>query len=443
MARIQDFFSGGAQQITIPPGEYAGPLTISHSCTVDGNGATLWSKIGAALIIDAPNVTIKNLRVELTNQTADFIAIYVTKKNVHLENVEVYGNIRGLAGVSEHWDLPRTLNLGTFAAGERNEFLLKLKVGEPCQIINSVYGLKTDPQILAAGDNDVRLTIDMMRDGMILYGDLLLKTANNILRRIYLSGRAQNGAAVRNVSAPPPPPPQPSQPPQSQRPTRQSRQSNSVRVVPPPQPSQSPQSQSPQRPPRQSRQSNSTRTTPPPARRPSANDVQKGQRVFAPDAEIFQVAFKVAGYPAGMIFDGYAFCLGENKKVTRDEDMIFFNNPRHDSFGVYLDSRSSDIAVCLSLKDIPDEIKSVVVCFAIYDEGNRSSNNFSTVSSPEVIVSADGNICYEFPLQLDQEKAFTALEFYRNKGKWKINFIGAGFVDGLRKLCEFYGVNVM
>lgn len=144
-----------------------------------------------------------------------------------------------------------------------------------------------------------------------------------------------------------------------------------------------------------------------------------------------------------MTFDGYAFCLGENKQVTRDEDMIFFNNPRHDSFGVYLDSRSSDTAVCLSLKDIPDEIKSVVVCFAIYDEGNRSSNNFSTVSSSEVIVSADGNVCYEFPLQLDQEKAFTALEFYRNKGKWKINFIGAGFVDGLRKLCEFYGVDVM
>ena len=400
MAKIQDFFSNRAHQIDLPPGEYAGPLTINHSCTVDGHGATLWAKIGAPLIIDSSNVAIKNLRVELTNKTSDFIAIYVTGKNVHLENVEVYGNIRGLQGVSDNWNLPRTINLGTFAANERNEFLLKLNVGESCQIINSVYGLKTNPQILTVGENDVLLTVDMMRDGMILYGDLILETANKILRRIYISGRAQNGVAVKRVSMP----------------------------------VSSPQYE----------QNNSAKTTNQPFRQNnSANIVQKGQRVLVSGTENFKVAFKSARLPVGMSIDAYAFCLGENKLIARDEDMVFFNNPRHYSFGVYLDSKVADTSVCLSLNDIPEEIKSVVVCFAIYDDGNRSSNNFSKVSSPEVIVSADGNICYEFPLQLNQQKAFTALEFYRSKGSWKINFIGAGFNDGLRKLCEFYGADVI
>ena len=521
MAKIQDFFSNRAHQIDLPPGEYAGPLTINHSCTVDGHGATLWAKIGAPLIIDSSNVTIKNLRVELTNKTSDFIAIYVTGKNVHLENVEVYGNIRGLQGVSDNWNLPRTINLGTFAANERNEFLLKLNVGESCQIINSVYGLKTNPQILTVGENDVLLTVDMMRDGMILYGDLILETANKILRRIYISGRAQNGVAVKRVSMPVSSPqyeqnnsakttnqsskqnnsPATNQPfrrnnsPATNQPSRRnnssatnqsSGQNNSAATNQPSERNNSPatnqssernnsattnqsskQNNSPttNQPFRQNnspatnqpfRQNNSAKTTNQPSRRNnspatnqpfrqnnSANIVQKGQRVLVSGTENFKVAFKSARLPVGMSIDAYAFCLGENKLIARDEDMVFFNNPRHYSFGVYLDSKVADTSVCLSLNDIPEEIKSVVVCFAIYDDGNRSSNNFSKVSSPEVIVSADGNICYEFPLQLNQQKAFTALEIYRSKGSWKINFIGAGFNDGLRRLCEFYGADVI
>lgn len=82
------------------------------------------------------------------------------------------------------------------------------------------------------------------------------------------------------------------------------------------------------------------------------------------------------------------------------------------------------------------------MCFAIYDVDNRSSYNFSKVSSPEVIVYANEKVSYEFPLDLRREKVFTALEFYRRQDAWKINFIGAGFVGGLEKLCELYGVEV-
>ena len=103
MAKIQDFFIGEPEYINIPPGEYEGPLVIRHSCTVDGHGATLWSKIDAALIIDASNVTVKNLRVELIGKptvnefdfNTDFDAIHISVNGteIQMDNVEIYGGI--------------------------------------------------------------------------------------------------------------------------------------------------------------------------------------------------------------------------------------------------------------------------------------------------------------------------------------------------------------
>lgn len=411
MANIQDFFSDGQDKIDIPPGEYAGPLIIRHSCTVDGHGATLWSKIGAALVVEASFVTIKNLRVELVMKTDDFIAIEILSPNVHLENVEVYGEIRRPNSLTS-WNLPRTINFGCFAANEKNEFLIKLKADESCRIINSVYGLTVEPQILTVGENDVRFSVEPMRDGMILYGDLLLETSNKILRRIYLSGRAQNGAEIKRLNS------------ESLVQSKVSRES-------PPKPPVTQKDAVPKK--------NRKRREPVSA----LSIMKKGQRILAPHAENFFVTFKAASLPNGMTIDACAFCLGDNEKVLQDSDVIFFNNPRHESLGVCLEMKNSMSGIDLNLNDLPQEIKAVVVCFAIYDEDNRLSNNFSKVSSPEIIVYANGKACYEFPLELRREKVFTALEFYRHKNAWKINFVGAGFVGGLEKLCELYGVEVI
>lgn len=408
MANIQDFFSDGQDKIDIPPGEYAGPLIIRHSCTVDGHGATLWSKIGAALVVEASFVTIKNLRVELVMKTDDFIAIEILSPNVHLENVEVYGEIRRPNSLTS-WNLPRTINFGCFAANEKNEFLVKLTANENCRIINSVYGLTVEPQILTVGENDVRFSVEAMRDGMILYGDLLLETSKKILRRIFISGRAKNGAEIKRLN---------SEAHVQKKDLRESPPTVTEKDVVP--------------------KKNRKRREP----KSAVNTMKKGQRIFAPHAEKFFVAFKAASLPTDMTIDACAFCLGDNEKVLQDSDVIFFNNPRHESLSVCLGTKDSMPGIDLNLKTLPQSIKAVVVCFAIYDVDNRSSNNFSKVSSPEVIVYANEKVSYEFPLDLRREKVFTALEFYRRQDAWKINFIGAGFVGGLEKLCELYGVEV-
>ena len=429
MADIRNFFSNGASQIEIPPGEYAGPLIIRHSCIVDGHGATLWTKTGAALVIDAPSVTVKNLRVELMTKTDEFVAIEVLDKNVQLENIEVYGNIRGFDNASENWELPRTIDFGTFAANERNEFLSRFKIGEPCRVINSVYGLDIAPQTFSPGEIDLRLTINPMRDGMILYGSFLLETTNKILRRIYVSGRAQSGASIKTVIKPQsiPPTPQTLTPPSSQQkkfyPVSTKIQTKPQSIAPTPQ-----------------------TLTPPSSQQkkfyPVSTKVRKKQQIFTLNAESVRVAFKATHLPNGMTIDAYAFCLAKNKKVQRDADLIFFNNPRHESLGVSLDSKGNMPGIDLNLKNLPEDIKSIVICFGIYDDGTRSDNNFSKVSSPEVVVFANENLAYKFPVQLGQEKIFKALEIYRDKDDWEFRFVGLGSEKNFTNFCESYGVEV-
>ena len=427
---IQKFFASRASQIDISPGEYAGPLTISHSCTVDGHGATLWTKTGAALIVDVPNVTIKNLRVELMTHTKEFIAVEVRHRGVRLEGLEVFGNIRGFEGASEDWSLPRTIDLGIFAANERNEFSSYFKVAEPCRVLNSVYGLTIEPQSLSVGEVDLRLTVSPMKDGMILYGSFLLETSNKILRRIYVSGRAQNGAAIKTL------PQQKSQqktlPPKLQ-PTRPKHTTAPGKFFPVTNSQQKSQRKTfpPKLQPTQSKQPN------------AINKVTSGQKVPVPNAERISVAFKSSDSLTNVKIDACAFCLGKDKKVQRDTDVIFFNNPCHDSLSVSLDSKGDTSAIDLSLRSLPAEIQAVVVFFSIYDEGNRFDNNFSKLSSPKVVVCASETLVYEFPLNLGRVKIFKALEIYRDNSDWKIHFIGSGLEQNFRKLCKFYGVHVL
>ena len=71
MNRLQEAFAeNGGPVFTLIPGEYEGPLRVDRPCTVDGCGATLWAARGPVLVIAAPGVTVKNLRVEVTETAA-------------------------------------------------------------------------------------------------------------------------------------------------------------------------------------------------------------------------------------------------------------------------------------------------------------------------------------------------------------------------------------
>ncbi|MBQ7704569.1 MAG: TerD family protein, partial [Selenomonadaceae bacterium] len=160
------------------------------------------------------------------------------------------------------------------------------------------------------------------------------------------------------------------------------------------------------------------------------------------NSQNISVLFNAKKIPLGLPVDVYAFCLGANGKVTADGDMIFFNNPRHESLSLSLNSKDAVAGIDLSLKDIPQDIQAVVIYFAIYDTGNRAENNFSKFVAPEIIIRADEKILAQIPLNLGQEKIFQALEIYRSNDTWKFKFTGAGFMNQIEKICNFYGVEI-
>ena len=110
MGKIQEQFnSNSSADFILTPGEYEGPLVVDRACTIDGCRSTLWANNGPVLSVAAPNVTVKNLRIEVTGSPTDENARIAMKTNdpyTKLENIEVHGNVIGFSQEAENWDLP-------------------------------------------------------------------------------------------------------------------------------------------------------------------------------------------------------------------------------------------------------------------------------------------------------------------------------------------------
>ena len=380
MKSIQEIFSGKEKSIEIPAGEYEGPLRIGHACSVDGHGATLWTKSGPALMVEADGVVLENLRIETTDHPEGTVAA-ILRNDTATKNVEVYGQVER-AGKLSHWNLPRLLDLGAFAPERTNEFHRRIAVDSPCEITNHVHGLEVSPGTLSSGENDVTFKISPLMGDTILYGDIVLKTGDGICKRIYVSGRAVPGAKEIHE---------------------------------------------------QKLHACGKSAAPPVAR------VTKGQRLPLMHAKKLFVCFR--GENIKTDIDPYAFQLYGNGKTRRDKDLVFFGNEQSESDGVYIAHKDGKQGVGICLGNVPEDVETIVVSFAIYEEEGKRNAYFSGVRNPLARFYVDEKE-YEFPLELGLEKVVNILEVYRYQGEWKVRFVGAGFRDGLKKLCEQYGVAV-
>lgn len=171
--------------------------------------------------------------------------------------------------------------------------------------------------------------------------------------------------------------------------------------------------------------------------------LRKGQRICIDEYyhNNLRFVFEKKSVRKNMDIDSYAFCLGENGKAYCDEDLIFFGNicSKDNSVKTGGDSQSPEVFVSLSKLD--SRYSKIAVCFAIY--GDDSLLNFSLVDSPAVRIFSGEEEIYKFSLDsLNIEKTVVAIELYRYKNQWKMNCIGSGYRDGLKKLCESYGIEV-
>lgn len=171
--------------------------------------------------------------------------------------------------------------------------------------------------------------------------------------------------------------------------------------------------------------------------------LKKGQRIIIDEHfnGDFRFVFERKSVKRNMDIDAYVFLTGENKKAYCDEDLIFFGNPcsKDNSVKTGGDSKSPEVSVTLSKLD--RKYSGISICFAIY--GDDRNLDFSLVELPVIHIFSNRNEICQFPLEnLLDEKTVVAVEIYKYKNQWKLNCIGSGYRNGLKRLCESFGIEV-
>lgn len=401
----QQFNSNNSPEFTLTPGEYEGPLTIDRPCTIDGANSTLWSNKEPILIVNSTGVIIKNIRVEYTGQrteNANPIAIITSDSNTKLVDVEVNGAVKGFANEAEEWTLPSIISLGDFAANKENSFSVDISAAGDAEIKNNIKNVRLSSKTLSEGNNNITFTTDELKDNTILYGEIFVNTS--VSRRIYVTGKAMNDAPEHHESTPV---------------STETTASLPVQVETP------------------------NEIIAPMVSTTNAAYIKRGQRISVKELEgkVIKIIYEHKSVKQQIEIDGYIFMLQENGKVQSDNDLIFFGNTETSNGAIKSSSAGNQSLTLIELNKLEDWVNKVEVCYSIY--GNEPNKNFSLVECPLIRIIGGDRELYRFELSnLNVEKTVVAIELYRYKGEWKINFIGSGYKSGLNLLCENYGVNV-
>ena len=193
-----------------------------------------------------------------------------------------------------------------------------------------------------------------------------------------------------------------------------------------------------------------------------AINLQKGQRVSLDSSmklALVGLGWDTNRYDGGADFDldASAFLLGENGKLLRDEDFVFYNNLNgrdgavvHTGDNLTGDGDGDDEVIMIDVSKIPSEIKKIAICVTIHDAEARRQN-FGQVSNAYIRIaklSDEFDTVGEPVLKFDLEEEFsieTALvvaEIYFKNGEWKFNAVAAGYQGGLEAICRSFGAMV-
>lgn len=193
-----------------------------------------------------------------------------------------------------------------------------------------------------------------------------------------------------------------------------------------------------------------------------AINLQKGQRVSLDSSmklALVGLGWDTNRYDGGADFDldASAFLLGENGKLLRDDDFVFYNNLNgrdgavvHTGDNLTGDGDGDDEVIMIDFSKIPSEIKKIAICVTIHDAEARRQN-FGQVSNAYIRIaklSDEFDTVGEPVLKFDLEEEFsieTALvvaEIYFKNGEWKFNAVAAGYQGGLEAICRSFGAMV-
>lgn len=193
-----------------------------------------------------------------------------------------------------------------------------------------------------------------------------------------------------------------------------------------------------------------------------AINLQKGERVSLDESmklALVGLGWDTNRYDGGFDFDldASAFLLGENGKLLRDDDFIFYNNLNgrngavvHTGDNLTGDGEGDDEVIMIDFTKIPDEIKKIAICVTIHDAETRHQN-FGQVSNAYIRIAklADefdtvGEPVLKFDLEeeFSIETALVVAEIYKKNGEWKFNAVASGYQGGLEAIVRSFGGNV-
>ena len=420
---IQQKIDSGNGIIILPPGEYQGPFFINHPCTVEGNGTTLWNRGETVLVVASAGVTLKNLRVELIDRAADAYSVCSSEK-VSVENVEIIGNTSGFGNEDTVPDVNRQLKLGRFSADKKNTFIFEVYSPGVSTLETDIRDINLEPSDLMPGINRIRLTVSSIPSGTFLFGDIIMRSEFN--RRFYIQGAAYNSENTANdmligtvdseeienlkkrVSVM-----------ESER--KELIQSVRVKVSDKEHTVSEHQQQN----------------IPGPG---GVYILSRGERIsidkYSGDKITIHMGYKSVAHDIDI--DPYAFMLGADGITSCDDDFVFFGNRDTVSGALVF---NEDKSIEADLKKVPDHIKKISFVYSIYKPGPLDS--FSKVNGPFIsVLQNDREIIRYTATELFAETTIIFMEIYKHGSGWKINAIGQGYKEGLKRLCAGYGLIV-
>lgn len=420
MLNLNELIETNGSNIEIPIGEHKGPLVIEKPCVINGNKATLWAESSPVLVINSKDVILKNIRIESLSKNRNEPVLISSFDDTVFEEVEVIGDVKGIKFEEEKWHFPNELDLGEFCENDENTFVFEIYSPVPASLHTEIKDIAINPELINRGKNTITITTGKIKNGLFLYGEILIKS--NFNRRIYIKGKSVSSISplknkelyiYNNID--------------------ESQYYMSEEII------------------------KIFTTTP-------INDKQKnkieendfssldvkllnrGERLIISniinDVIKVRVGYKKLTKPLDL--DPYVFLIDENNKTIKDSDLIFFGNEISECKSVKLLNSSNENTekdILVNFNYIPEYINKVVIAYSIYIESKQGT--FLNVQEPYLSVISNKKEIYRYVVNgLTSETTIIMAEFYRYKDSWKIAAIGQGFKNGLKRLCEDFGIIV-
>lgn len=491
---IQKLLDSDSDVVILPPGEFKGAFTINRPCTVEGSNTTLWNDSATVLTVNSENVILKNIHVELVAVRENCFSVSTAFDDTVYENIEVYGPVHGFGLEDSVPEISRQIKLGNFCAEFENSFVLDLYIpGNSPSLSVSVKDINIENSSYTEGINKIKLKTGEMAPKTFIYGNLILNTG--FIRNYYFSGLAENNGEkcidkilseidpasvnkdIVDMSSQIPAMPRienaPSKVLKMHDPdpfsdydryrTQDSRknsdqntgqknnfQYNNQQNIPQQNNFNRQNVQYPQG--NRGQQLNQNAPSPqrainspsgsnfPVGRVNSAYILKRGERIFIDNfaGQPFSVVMGCRGLYKKMDIDPYVFLLNKNETTTCDEDFIYFGNRSSRNNAVRM---NNDASFSVDLNLLPDDIEKIAFVFSIYNP--KENDNFSKVSEPFISVCQNRSELFRYAaFDLFAETTIIFMSIYRYNSKWKLNTVGQGYREGLKRLCSQYGLNV-